>query len=333
MNIKTPYLLFLGDAIHAKTAQGVRDWRPEQCLGQLRFSASRLDVGLPELSLEEATARGVRTLLIGAAPAGGALPDHWIGTLLQALELGMDIASGLHAKLIDVPALKAAAARLGRQLHDVRYPNQSFDIGAFAPRSGKRLLTVGTDCAVGKMYTSLSIEREMRSRGIHADFRATGQTGILIAGKGVSVDAVVSDFVSAAAAWLSPDNDPDHWDLIEGQGSLFHPAYAGVTLGLVHGSQPDAMVLCSDPTRTMLGDFDLYPQPTLAACIDAYTAAARLTNPQASVVGISLNTSKLDESAAIRLLADTQERLGLPCVDPFRIGVKPIVDAVAGEAA
>ena len=333
MTIPVPYLLFLGDAPHAKTAQGVRDWRPELCLGQLRFPGSKLDLRLPEMTLEEAVAAGVKSVLLGAAPAGGVLPEAWLDSLERALDLGMDIASGLHTKLNDVPALKTRADSLGRKLHDVRHPTGSFPIGDFAPRPGRRLLTVGADCAVGKMYTALAIEREMHGRGWKVDFRATGQTGIFIAGSGISVDAVISDFVSAAAATLSPANADDHWDIIEGQGSLFHPAYAGVTLGLVHGSQPDAMVLCADPTRRTIGEFDFYPQPDLSACITAYESAARLTNSRATVVAISLNTSTLPAEDALALLKRTADLYGLPCVDPFRTGVAPVVDALARSFA
>lgn len=332
MLIPQPYLLFLADAPHAKTAHGVRHWRPEICAGQYRYPGSAIDLGLPDMTPEEAAAAGARTLLIGAAPAGGMLPPGWIGDLLRALRAGLDLASGLHARLADVPELVAAAQAEGRRLHDVRHPTQSFTIGAFERRPGKRLLTVGADCAVGKMYTALAIERELRRRSIAADFRATGQTGILIAGEGVSVDAVISDFVAAAAASLSPAADPDHWDVVEGQGSLFHPAYAGVTLGLLHGSQPDAMVLCSDPSRATLGDFDLYPQPGLAECIARYVDCARLTNPDARVVGISLNTSAFGDGEASELIARTQDRHGLPCVDPVRTGVGAIVDALIATA-
>ena len=171
-------------------------------------------------------------------------------------------------------------------------------------RTGQRLLTVGTDCAVGKKYTALAIEKEMRARGVDADFRATGQTGIFISGRGIAVDSVVADFISGAAEWLSPAAAPDHWDVIEGQGSLFHPAYAGVTLGLVHGSQPDAMVLCHDLARTGIADYEGYAIPSYEACFETYLAAARLTNPRARFAGISLNTSQLDEEAAERAIAE-----------------------------
>lgn len=326
MTIAQPYLLFLADAPHAKTAFGVRHWRPDACAAQFRYPGSTLDLGLPEMTPDQAAAAGVKTLLIGAAPAGGMLPDRWIGDLVAAIRAGMDIASGLHARLTDVPELVAAAKVAGRRLHDVRHPTENFTIGGFERRPGKRLLTVGADCAVGKMYTALAIERELRARGVAADFRATGQTGILIVGSGVSVDAVISDFVAAAAAALSPAAANDHWDVVEGQGSLFHPAYAGVTLGLLHGSQPDAMVLCADPSRTALGDFDAYPQPDLAECIVRYTDCARLTNPDARVVGISLNSSSFGEGEAAALIARTEDRLGLPCVDPVRTGVAALVD-------
>jgi uncharacterized NAD-dependent epimerase/dehydratase family protein len=327
--IPAPYLIFLGDAPHAKTAQGVRDWRPELCLGQHRYPASQLDLGLPEMTIEQAIAAGARTLLLGAAPAGGALPHHWLASLEQALDAGLDIANGLHTRLNAIEPLRSRADRLGRRLYDVRHPDRDFQIGDFAPRTGWRVLTVGTDCAVGKMYTALAVEREMRRRGWDADFRATGQTGILISGSGVSVDAVISDFVSAASVSLSPPAPNDHWDIIEGQGSLFHPAYAGVTLGLVHGSQPDAMILCADPTRETIGEFVHYPQPSLDVCIDAYERAARLTNASAKVIGISLNTSCMAEKEAQILLDRTADASGLPCVDPVRTGVVRLVDELA----
>lgn len=331
--ISTPYLLFLGDSPHAKTAQGVRYWRPELCLAQMRYPQSRLDLGLPEMDIDEAVEAGAATLLIGAAPAGGGLPDHWVADLLRALDSGMDIASGLHARLNAIQPLADRAQALGRRLHDVRHPDAAFSIDGFEPRSGRRLLTVGTDCSVGKMYTALSLEREMKARGLAADFRATGQTGVLIAGGGVSIDAVVADFVAAAVAALSPSAPPGHWDVIEGQGSLFHPAYAGVTLALVHGSQADAMVLCSDPSRTRIAEFEHYPQPTIEECLDLYTRAARLTNPRAHFVGVSLNTSSLDEMEAAELMATISDRHNLPCVDPLRTGVGAIVDEIVAVPA
>src|SRR5215475_3481258 len=238
----------------------------------------------------------------------------------------MDLASGLHQKLTDHPKLVEAAKRLGRELHDVRHPTRDFEVGSGEKRSGKRLLAVGTDCSAGKMYTALALEKEMKKRGMKADFRATGQTGIFIAGSGVSIDAVVSDFVSGAVEWLSPANDADHWDLIEGQGSLFHASYAGVTLGLIHGAQPDALVVCHEPTRSHMRGLPGYKLPDLKLCIDRNVEAAQLTNPDVRCVGLSINTAGLEEAAARDYLRGTEARLGLPCVDPVRTGVGAIVD-------
>jgi uncharacterized NAD-dependent epimerase/dehydratase family protein len=329
VELKTPYLLFLGDVhdqLAAKTSAGVAYWRPQACIGQFRLPGCKADLGLEDLTIEQAAARGAKTVIVGIANRGGVISEAWLPSLTKALELGMDLASGLHRRMTDVPQLKSLADRLGRTLADVRHPAQEFEVGSGKKRSGKRLLTVGTDCSLGKMYTSLAIEKEMRRRGMNADFRATGQTGILIAGSGVSVDAVVSDFISGATEFLSPANSDDHWDVVEGQGSLFHPSFAGVSLGLLHGAQPDALVMCHEPTRTHMRGLPHYPLPSLHECIDANLAAGRLTNKAIRVVGISINTSALDASAADSLLKQTADAFGLPCVDPVRGGVADIVD-------
>ena len=268
-----PYLLLIGDmesAGNVKTGFGLRDWVPDECIGQLRFSDRAVDLGLPEMSPMQAARAGARTIVIGIAPPGGRLPVSWHSVLIDALNAGLDIASGLHQKLNEIPELAACAASVGRKIHDVRHTNSSFAVGSGARRPGRRLLTVGTDCALGKKYTALAIAKAMVARGHRADFRATGQTGIFISGHGVAVDAVVADFIAGAAEALSPANAPDHWDVIEGQGSLFHPAYAGVTLGLLHGSQPDALVLCHDPTRKALHGFPHVPVIALEQAIAAY---------------------------------------------------------------
>src|SRR5690348_5507160 len=278
------------------------------------------------MTIEEAAAAGVKTVIVGTTNRGGVLGEGWEGLLVRALELGMDLASGLHHRLADIPALRDAASRLGRQIAEVRHPTREFAVGSGAKRAGKRLLTVGTDCSIGKMFTALALEKEMHGRGLDAEFRATGQTGIFIAGDGVSIDAVVSDFVSGAVEWLSPANRPDHWDLIEGQGSLFHASYAGVTLGLIHGAQPDALVVCHEPTRTHMRGLPHYPLPDLKLCIERNVEAAQLTNPAARCAGVSVNTGALDEAAARDYLRETEHRLGLPCVDPVRSGVGAIID-------
>jgi uncharacterized NAD-dependent epimerase/dehydratase family protein len=327
-----PYLLFLGDVpdqLAAKTAQGIAHWRPDWCFGQLRLPGCRADLGLPDVTLDDARAAGVRTMVVGVANAGGTLPEHWTAPIVDALALGLDVASGLHAKLADVPAIAAAAAQHGRRLFDVRHPSRTFPTGKGSRRLGKRLLTVGTDCSCGKMYTTLGLERELRARGRPATFRATGQTGIFIAGEGVSIDAVIADFISGAVEWLSPANDPAHWDLIEGQGSLFHPSFAGVSLGLLHGAQPDALVLCHEPTRSHMRGLPDFPLPDLRTCLEANLQAARLTNPDARAVGVGLYTALVPPERRADVLAGIEAELGLPTVDPFVEGVGRIADALA----
>ncbi len=327
--IEPPYLLYLGEArddLAAKSAQGLVDWRPEWCLGQVRLEGCKADLGIADMSVEEAAARGVRTLIIGVANPGGVLPESWSADIVRALECGMDVASGLHMKLVDMAEVREAAARNSRRLFDVRHPTRRFATGKGSPRPGKRLLTVGSDCSCGKMYTSLALEREMKSRGLDADFRATGQSGIFIAGEGVAVDAVVADFISGAVEWLTPDNDPEHWDLIEGQGSLFHPSFAGVSLGLLHGAQPDAIVMCHEPTREHMRGLEHQPLPGLEACIEANLEAARLTNPAVRCAAVAVNTSRMEAGAAAEFKQATEAELRFPCVDPMTEGVAAIVD-------
>ncbi len=332
MALRQSYLLFIGDAedqLAAKTAYGVAHWRPGLCVGQLRLKGCKISIGLPDMTVAEAAAAGARTLVIGVANRGGVISAAWADTMARALDAGMDVANGLHNRLSDVPGLADRAARLGRDLIEVRVPSRAFPIGTGARRAGRRLITVGTDVSVGKMYAALAIEREMRARGFNADFRATGQTGIFIAGDGVAVDAVVSDFISGAIEWLCPANDDDHWDVIEGQGSVLHPSYAGVTLGLLHGAQPDALVACHDATRTRLRGAPEYPVLSIEDCIAAHLAGAQLTNPDARCIGVAINTSGLDPGAAERTLKETADRIGLPCVDPVATGVAAIVDRLA----
>lgn len=329
--LETPYLLFLGDApdqLAAKVAQGVKDWRPQFSLGQMRLPGCKADMKLPEMTIAEAKAAGARTFIVGAANRGGVLSQNWIETLVAALDNGMDVASGLHNRLDAVPALVEAARRNGRKLVDVRVPQHDYPIADGKPRTGRRCLAVGTDCSVGKMYTALAMEREMLARGMKASFRATGQTGILITGSGVPLDAVVADFMAGAVEWLTPDNDADHWDLIEGQGSLFHPSFSGVTMALVHGGRPDTLVLCHEPTRTHMRGLPHYKLPTLEALRDLALETARIVNPDVRVTGISVNTAALGEAEAKDCLAEIEDRMGLPTVDPFRDGAARLVDAL-----
>ncbi|MCB1755452.1 MAG: DUF1611 domain-containing protein, partial [Gammaproteobacteria bacterium] len=306
----------------------IKDWRPEFALGQYRMEGCQADLGLPDMSIEQAAAAGVKTLVIGVANRGGVISEAWIEILEQALDAGFDLAAGLHNKLADVPALARKAAQLNRKLFDVRHPSQTFAVGSGQKRSGLRLLPVGTDCSCGKMYTALALEKEMRARGMKADFRATGQTGILITGSGVSIDAVVADFISGAVESLAPDNDADHWDLVEGQGSLYHPSFAGVTAGLIHGAQADALVLCHEPTRTHMRGLPDYPIPDMGDVMELALRMAQLTNPAVKFVGISVNTAKLDDAAAKAFLQETEARFKLPAIDPVRNGVGRIIDGL-----
>ncbi|ODN71455.1 N-acetyltransferase DgcN [Methylobrevis pamukkalensis] len=334
MDIARPYLLFLGDvpdALAAKTGLGIVDWRRDWCVGQMRLPGCGADAKLPEMTIEEAVAAGAKTFVVGVVNAGGVLPDHWVASIVAAIEAGLDVASGLHMRLADVPAIRDAAERRGVRLHDVRHSTERFATGKGTRRTGRRLLTVGTDCSVGKKYTALALEAEMRLRGFNAEFRATGQTGVFISGRGVAIDAVVSDFISGAVEWLTPDNQADHWDVVEGQGSLFHPSFAGVTLGLLHGAQPDAFVVCHEPTRTTMRGVG-HPLPTIGEVIDMTRALGRLTNPNIRCVGIAINTAAMiSEDEARTLLAETEEDFGLPASDPVRFGVGPIVDRLQTE--
>ncbi len=331
MSIATPYLLFLGDAadpLAAKVAQGVKDWRPENAVGQLRLEGCNADMGLPEMTLAEGREAGAKTLVIGVANRGGVISKAWIEVLLDALAADYDIAAGLHNHLNDIPELVEAAAKHGQALHDVRVPSGDFPIGNGAARPGKRILAVGTDCSCGKMYTTLAMERDMRARGFDADFRATGQTGILITGGGVPLDAVVADFMAGAVEQLTPGADPDHYDLIEGQGSLFHPSFSGVTMALIHGGRPDYLVLCHEPTRTHLRGLPHYPVPSLAELEDLALRTARIVNPDVRVLGCAINTAALPEAQANDYLAKTADQAGLPAVDPFRHGTDALIDAL-----
>jgi uncharacterized NAD-dependent epimerase/dehydratase family protein len=333
MDIAKPYLLFLGDVrdqLAAKTASGIVDWRPEWCVGQIRLAGCQADCGLPDLTIAEARARGARTMVVGAVNAGGVLPDHWIDSIVEALKAGLDVATGLHVRLASIPAIAEAAKSSGSKLHDVRFSELTFATGKGTKRPGLRILTVGTDCSVGKKYTALALERQMRKQGLAADFRATGQTGVLISGRGVAIDAIIADFISGAAEWLSPANEPDHWDVVEGQGSLFHPSFAGVTLGLLHGAQPDAFVVCHEPTRKTMRGVQ-HSLPSIAQVIERTIAEGSLTNPAIRCVGIAINTQNLDDDAAQRLLEATASSHNLPCVDPVRYSVKPIVDRIVAD--
>lgn len=323
IELPQPYLLFLGDvteAPFAKTAFGLRDWVPQVCIGEFALPGVTVTTGLPRLTPAEGYARGARAAVIGIANRGGVLSPAWIPALQQAMEAGLDIISGMHGRLSSHPALEQTAQRCGRRLIDVRQPPPNIPIATGDRRSGKRLLTVGTDCALGKKYTALMLTRAFKERGVKADFRATGQTGILISGAGIALDSVVADFVAGAAEMLSPAAATDHWDIVEGQGSLFHPSYAGVSLGLLHGTQPDVIVLCHEWGRDRMVGLEDFPTPALDEAIDLHLRLARRTNPAVRCAGLSVNTSRLSDVQAREVLASCSNGLRLPAADPLRGG-------------
>jgi uncharacterized NAD-dependent epimerase/dehydratase family protein len=333
--IPAPYLLYLGsssDPVGIKTSRGLAEFRPGSCVGEFRHDSCRLTLGLPRLGLEAAAAAGARTLVLGVANAGGTLDPQLVEDAAAALEAGLNVAAGLHRRLRDEPRLARLAEERGLKLFDVRDAPATLHVGKGYPRAGHRLLTVGTDCSVGKMYTTLALTRALHDRGIAADFRATGQTGILIAGSGIAVDAVVADFISGAIEQLAPARDDDGWDLIEGQGSLFHPSFAGVSTGLLHGAQPEAIVLCHDPNRDHMRGIPGRQLPGLKECLAENLRVAAVTSAHVRTVGVCLNTSAMDSAVAERLCRSTEDLLGLPCTDPMAFGVQRLVDEILCSA-
>jgi len=327
--IPAPFVVFLGDIqdeVFGKTGLGVAQWRPQDCIGQVRLPHCLVDAGVPDMSIESAKACGARALIVGSAAVGGRIPEGWTASLCAAARAGLDVVAGLHIRLAELPGLAEAARAGGARLVDVRVPPASLPVGSGRKRTGKRLLTVGTDCACGKKYTALALHQELRRRGRDSTFRATGQTGIMIAGAGMPIDAVVADFVTGAAEVLSPENEPDHWDVIEGQGALLHPGYLQVTVGLLVGSQPDAFVVCHDPLRSSISGWPDFPVPSAATIIERTVTLGRLTNPAIRCVGIALNTSKVTRPERERLLKRYAAESGLPCVDPIATGTEAIVD-------
>jgi uncharacterized NAD-dependent epimerase/dehydratase family protein len=329
--IPGPYLLYLGhssDPVGIKTSRGLATFRRSDCVGEFRHDDCPLTLGLPRLTMAEAVEAGARTLVLGIAGPGGRLGGDLVDDAALALAAGMNVAAGLHQRLRDEPRLLALARQGQLELFDVREPPADLAVGSGYSRPGRRLLTVGTDCSVGKMYAALAVTAALRDRGIEADFRATGQTGILIAGEGIPVDAVVADFISGAIERLAPARDDGGWDVIEGQGSLFHPSFAGVSLGLLHGAQPEAILLCHRPGRGHMRGLPGRALPDLAQCLERNLEAARLTSPGVRAAGVCLNTSGMEPAEARRLCARTADRLGLPCTDPVAFGTDPLIDEI-----
>ena len=329
MTIQQPYVLFLGDApdpLAAKVAQGIKDWRPGLSIGQITLPGCKADMGLKNLSIKESVSMGAKTLVIGVANRGGIISDKWKDVLKEAIISGLDIASGLHNLLRDESELVNLAKIHNTNLIDVRVPTVEYPIANGIKRSGKRCLAVGTDCSIGKMYTAIALEKEMKNKGLKATFRATGQTGILITGDGVPLDAVIADFMAGSIEHLTPDNDEDHWDIIEGQGSLYHPSYSGVTMALVHGGQPDALILCHEPTRSHMRGLPGYSLPTLRELNDTAIKLAKVVNKNVKVIGVSVNTSNMENQKALEYLKQVEEEMKLPTVDPVLTGTSRLVE-------
>ena len=334
IGFSAPFVVFFGDAADptfAKTGLGLAQWRPQDCIGQVGLPGCGVDAGVPHFTLQQAREAGARSLVIGSAAVGGQVPASWVPALCEAAAMGFEIVAGLHVRLGSLPGLAEAAARGGARLVDIRVPPPGLPVGTGRKRSGRRLLTVGTDCACGKKYTALALDAEMKRRGLDSDFRATGQTGIMIAGRGLPLDAVVADFLTGAAEVLSPDNRPGHWDMVEGQGSLFHPGYLQVTVGLLVGTQPDAIVVCHQVGRNEIDGWPGFKLPTLQQLIDRAVLLGSLTNPAIRCVGVSLNTSGVPVAERAAVMAAYAAATGLPVVDPLVEGMGPVIDRLLQE--
>ena len=334
LNIKKPYLLFLGNAqneLDAKTASGIASFCPDEVVGYLKLAQANFRLEkYPELSLTAAKEQGAQTLVIGVANSGGYIAAEWLDTILQAIELGFDIASGMHSKLEAEPQIAAAAQKYQVKLHNVRHFSGELKTATGAPKLGTKILTVGTDCSSGKMYSSLKITDALNKIGKKTNFIATGQTGILIAGSGIAVDAVPADFISGSIENLL-SNQADMFDIIEGQGSLYHPSFAGVSLGLLHGAQADYLIMCHDPTRPHIRHLPDYPLADLQEAIELNLQLGRLTNPQIKIAGICINSSKMPKTEWEIYRNKIIEKTGLPVCDPALDDVTEIINKICAN--
>jgi D-glutamate N-acetyltransferase len=319
----------------AKTAIGVIRYAPYPVVAVIDSTRAATDTaaaigvgaGIPVLAtVAEAMHRGARVVLIGTAAPGGRIPDAFRPALDEALRSGLEVWNGLHERVLDDPALKAAAIAGGGRVRELREPPRDLPVGGHrVRRAGTHVvLTVGSDAAVGKMTVALELVRALERSGQRAAFVATGQTGIAIAGQGISVDAVVADFIAGAAERMVCDAaDSADWVVVEGQGSLTHPGFSGVTLGLLHGSAPDVLVLCHDASRTEVKGFPGLPLRSLRELVPLYEGAAgwsRAAGSRVPVAAVALNTSALDDGAAAAAVRDAAAATGLPAADPVREG-------------
>ena len=334
---------FLNDR-HAKTAHGVMQYGRDEIVAVVdrAFEGKRVSDVLPHLGCRAPIVADVGSalhftptaLLVGVAPQGGALPAEFRAHILAAIDAGLEIVSGLHQLLNGDAEFVARAATSGARLWDVRVPPTDIRLFSGAALASSHFITlaVGTDCAIGKMSVMLELGKAGRAAGARPEFIATGQTGIMIAGKGIAVDRVISDFVTGAAEQLVLDASPDaDVLLVEGQGSIIHPAYAPVTLGLLFGCAPDALVMCHDCARSAISGYGVRI-PDLASFIRLHDALLADVKP-APVVAIALNTSSLDEPAARSAISEVESQTGLPADDAVRFGGAKLWSAIARAAA
>ena len=323
-----------GDPHFGKTARGVMRYRPDDIVALLDSTSNAATVdGFPVVkSVADALPLGPTTALVGVATQGGRFPPAWRRILEECLEAGLDLESGLHEFVSDDPELVALAEQHGAELRDLRRPPTGLDVptGENLTHGATTILTVGSDCAIGKMTVSLELDREARRRGHRSEFVPTGQTGIAIAGWGIAVDAVVADFIAGAAERLVVEGAARGGEVlfVEGQGSLLHPAYSGVTLGLIHGSAPHGYVLCHQAGATVVDGDERYPIPPLGELVQLHEQISLIPRP-AKVYCIALNTRLLDDQAALRAVVETEAATGLPADDPVRFGAAKLVDSLA----
>jgi uncharacterized NAD-dependent epimerase/dehydratase family protein len=325
---------FSDDAHYGKTARGVLRYRPEEVVAILdsKRAGKTHEGGFPIVgTVFGALAYEPNTALVGVATQGGRFPAAWRDVLKECITKGLDVENGLHEFITDDPELSELAALHGVQLRDLRKPPSGLNVptGENLTHDSKVVLTVGSDCAIGKMTVALELDAETRRRGIKSEFVPTGQTGIAIAGWGISVDAVVADFLAGSAETLVIEGRNRGGELlwVEGQGSLLHPAYSGVTLGLLHGSAPHVLVLCHQVGQEIVDDDVRFPMPSLPSLVELYERSSLIARP-AKVVAIALNTRNVDDDGARAAIAAAEAETGLPADDPVRFGSERIVAAV-----
>jgi len=321
------------DPHYGKTARGVLRYRPEQVVAVLDSErAGESQDGLPIVAtVEEALPLEPTAALVGVATQGGRFPPAWRALLRDAISSGLDVENGLHEFVSDDPELAQLAARHGVELRDLRKPPPGLNVptGENLTHDSKVVLTVGSDCAIGKMSVALELDAEARRLGIASEFVPTGQTGMAIAGWGMAIDAVVADFIAGATEQLVLEGRSRGGTLlwVEGQGSLLHPAYSGVTLGLLHGSAPHALVLCHLAGQKVVDGDERFPIPPLPELIELHERTCLIARP-AKVVAVALNTRNLDDGAARVAIENTRSETGLPVDDPVRFGAAEIATAV-----